>query len=113
MGVGRIATHSQRAQWRTGRLPGFFPNVYIERGSYEIFKKTYTFPEGTILFKELRFHRGYVVVVEFEAMFQFRLVWMGDCFVTGRSACPLLDCLALLVEAMRAGCANYWELVYA
>src|SRR5262249_18141872 len=29
-----------------------YHNVYIEPGSYEIFKKTNEFPEGTILFKE-------------------------------------------------------------
>jgi len=39
-----------------GGMAGFpeFHNVYIEPGSYEIYKKTYTFPEGTILFKELQ-----------------------------------------------------------
>jgi hypothetical protein len=31
-----------------------FHNVYIEPGSYEIYKKTNKFPEGTILFKELQ-----------------------------------------------------------
>jgi hypothetical protein len=31
-----------------------FHNVYIEPGSYEIFKQTNQFPEGTILFKELQ-----------------------------------------------------------
>ena len=31
-----------------------FHNVYIEPGSYEIFKKTGEFPEGTIFFKELQ-----------------------------------------------------------
>ena len=31
-----------------------FHNVYIEPGSYEIFKQTREFPEGTILFKELQ-----------------------------------------------------------
>lgn len=31
-----------------------FHNVYIEPGSYEIYKKTGQFPEGTILFKELQ-----------------------------------------------------------
>jgi Cytochrome P460 len=31
-----------------------FHNVYIEPGSYEIFKQTHEFPEGTILFKELQ-----------------------------------------------------------
>jgi hypothetical protein len=31
-----------------------YHNVYIEPGSYEIFKKTNEFPEGTILFKELQ-----------------------------------------------------------
>jgi len=31
-----------------------YHNVYIEPGSYEIFKKTGKFPEGTILFKELQ-----------------------------------------------------------
>ena len=31
-----------------------FHNVYIEPGSYDIYKKTGTFPEGTILFKELQ-----------------------------------------------------------
>jgi hypothetical protein len=31
-----------------------FHNVYIEPGSYEIYKKTNAFPEGTIMFKELQ-----------------------------------------------------------
>jgi len=31
-----------------------FHNVYIEPGSYEIYKRTKQFPEGTILFKELQ-----------------------------------------------------------
>lgn len=31
-----------------------FHNVYIEPGSYEIYKQTGQFPEGTILFKELQ-----------------------------------------------------------
>jgi Cytochrome P460 len=31
-----------------------FHNVYIEPGSYEIYKKTHVFPEGTIFFKELQ-----------------------------------------------------------
>ena len=31
-----------------------YHNVYIEPGSYEIFKKTGEFPEGTIFFKELQ-----------------------------------------------------------
>ena len=31
-----------------------FHNVYIEPGSYEIYKKTGEFPEGTICFKELQ-----------------------------------------------------------
>ena len=31
-----------------------FHNVYIEPGSYEIYKRTNQFPEGTILFKELQ-----------------------------------------------------------
>jgi hypothetical protein len=31
-----------------------YHNVYIEPGSYEIFKKTNAFPEGTMLFKELQ-----------------------------------------------------------
>lgn len=31
-----------------------YHNVYIEPGSYEIYKKTGEFPEGTILFKELQ-----------------------------------------------------------
>jgi hypothetical protein len=31
-----------------------FHNVYIESGSYEIYKKTGQFPEGTIFFKELQ-----------------------------------------------------------
>ncbi|XUJ32093.1 cytochrome P460 family protein [Bradyrhizobium japonicum] len=31
-----------------------FHNVYIEPGSYAIYKKTGEFPEGTILFKELQ-----------------------------------------------------------
>ena len=39
-----------------GGKAGFpeYHNVYIEPGSYEIYKKTYAFPEGTILFKELQ-----------------------------------------------------------
>src|SRR5580658_9197818 len=39
-----------------GGMAGFpeYHNVYIEPGSYEIFKKTGQFPEGTILFKELQ-----------------------------------------------------------
>jgi hypothetical protein len=31
-----------------------FHNVYIEPGSYDIYKKTGTFPEGTIFVKELQ-----------------------------------------------------------
>jgi hypothetical protein len=31
-----------------------FHNVYIEPGSYEIYKKTGEFPEGTVFFKELQ-----------------------------------------------------------
>jgi len=31
-----------------------YHNVYIEPGSYEIYKKTGVFPEGTIMFKELQ-----------------------------------------------------------
>ena len=31
-----------------------FHNVYIEPGSYEIYKRTKVFPEGTIMFKELQ-----------------------------------------------------------
>ena len=31
-----------------------YHNVYIEPGSYEIYKKTGQFPEGTIMFKELQ-----------------------------------------------------------
>jgi hypothetical protein len=31
-----------------------YHNVYIEPGSYAIYKKTNVFPEGTIMFKELR-----------------------------------------------------------
>lgn len=39
-----------------GGQAGFpeFHNVYIEPGSYEIYKRTNAFPEGTILFKELQ-----------------------------------------------------------
>ncbi len=39
-----------------GGKAGFpeYHNVYIEPGSYEIYKKTNVFPEGTILFKELQ-----------------------------------------------------------
>src|SRR6201982_4027358 len=39
-----------------GGKAGFpeYHNVYIEPGSYEIYKKTYAFPEGTIFFKELQ-----------------------------------------------------------
>ena len=37
-------------------MAGFpeYYNVYIEPGSYEIYKKTGEFPEGTIFFKELQ-----------------------------------------------------------
>jgi Cytochrome P460 len=40
----------------SGPCTGFpeYHNVYIEPGSYEIFKQTHEFPEGTILFKELQ-----------------------------------------------------------
>lgn len=40
----------------SGPCTGFpeFHNVYIEPGSYEIYKKTNVFPEGTIIFKELQ-----------------------------------------------------------
>jgi hypothetical protein len=31
-----------------------FHNVYIEPGSYEIYKQTNQFPEGTMMFKELQ-----------------------------------------------------------
>jgi len=36
-------------------MPNFpeFQNVYVEPGSYEIYKKTNVFPEGTILFGQL------------------------------------------------------------
>ena len=39
-----------------GGMAGFpeYHNVYIEPGSYDIYKKTYVFPEGTIFFKELQ-----------------------------------------------------------
>jgi Cytochrome P460 len=39
-----------------GGKAGFpeYHNVYIEPGSYEIYKQTNQFPEGTILFKELQ-----------------------------------------------------------
>jgi len=37
----------------TANFPEFH-NVYIEPGSYEIYKETNVFPEGTILFKELQ-----------------------------------------------------------
>jgi len=37
----------------TANFPEFH-NVYIEPGSYEIYKKTGEFPEGTIFFKELQ-----------------------------------------------------------
>jgi hypothetical protein len=39
-----------------GGKAGFpeYHNVYIEPGSYEIFKKTGEFPEGTTMFKELQ-----------------------------------------------------------
>ena len=40
----------------SGPCTGFpeYHNVYIEPGSYEIYKKTNVFPEGTIMFKELQ-----------------------------------------------------------
>jgi hypothetical protein len=43
-----------------GGQAGFpeFHNVYIEPGSYEIYKKTHEFPEGTIFFKELQLTLG-------------------------------------------------------
>lgn len=43
-------------QGLNGGKAGFpeFHNVYIEPGSYEIYKKTNVFPEGTIIFKELQ-----------------------------------------------------------
>src|SRR5262249_51056754 len=39
-----------------GGMAGFpeYHNVYIEPGSYEIYKQTNQFPEGTIFFKELQ-----------------------------------------------------------
>ena len=39
-----------------GGKAGFpeYHNVYIEPGSYEIFKKTGELPDGTIMFKELQ-----------------------------------------------------------
>jgi hypothetical protein len=39
-----------------GGMAGFpeFHNVYIEPGSYEIYKQTNQFPEGTIMFKQLQ-----------------------------------------------------------
>jgi Cytochrome P460 len=39
-----------------GGMAGFpeYHNVYIEPGSYDIYKKTGEFPEGTIMFKELQ-----------------------------------------------------------
>src|SRR5262249_54839251 len=39
-----------------GGMAGFpeYHNVYIEPGSYEIFKTTHEFPDGTIMFKELQ-----------------------------------------------------------
>jgi len=39
-----------------GGMAGFpeYHNVYIEPGSYEIYKRTNEFPEGTIFFKELQ-----------------------------------------------------------
>jgi hypothetical protein len=39
-----------------GGTAGFpeYHNVYIEPGSYEIYKRTNAFPEGTIMFKELQ-----------------------------------------------------------
>jgi hypothetical protein len=40
----------------SGPCTGFpeYHNVYIEPGSYEIYKRTNEFPEGTIMFKELQ-----------------------------------------------------------
>src|SRR5215813_9226909 len=39
-----------------GGMAGFpeYHNVYIDPGSYEIYKRTNEFPEGTIFFKELQ-----------------------------------------------------------
>jgi cytochrome P460 len=53
MDLCRIAVDPQCAQRWQGRLPEYH-NVYMEPGSYEIYKNTKVFPEGTIMFKELQ-----------------------------------------------------------
>ena len=40
----------QRAEWCQANFPEYH-NVYIEPGSYEIYRKTGIFPDGTIFFK--------------------------------------------------------------
>jgi hypothetical protein len=49
----RRSAHSQRIERWHANFPEFH-NVYIEPGSYDIYKKTGVFPEGTMLFKELQ-----------------------------------------------------------
>ena len=53
MGICGVAVDSG---WPERHKEGFpeYHNVYIEPGSYEIYKKTGEFPDGTILFKELQ-----------------------------------------------------------
>src|SRR5580704_6795534 len=58
-----------------------YHNVYMEPGSYEIYKKTKVFPEGTILFKEIAAHtargkRGWLAKGAFGTrVFPWRAQW--------------------------------------
>src|ERR1700704_6627779 len=52
-----MLAESRHRRCKLSRHPanaGEYHNVYMEPGSYEIYKKTKVFPEGTILFKELQ-----------------------------------------------------------
>src|SRR3979411_2784193 len=53
MDLCRIAVNPNAFKEGQDRCPEYH-NVYIEPGSYETYKKTNEFPEGTILFKELQ-----------------------------------------------------------
>jgi hypothetical protein len=48
VGVRRLTAHSKRAQRRQGQFPETH-NVYIEPGSYEIYKKAGEFPVVAIV----------------------------------------------------------------
>jgi hypothetical protein len=53
MGLCWLAPDTKHIERWACKLPRIH-NVYIEPGSYEIYKKTGVFPEGTIFFKELQ-----------------------------------------------------------